>query len=177
MRRDLRTEGLTRSRVLAAIVRLLDVGFFRIGREDCAREHETFGVASLRKEHVHIHNGVMVFDYPAKGSIERTLEVRNDPACRVVTSLLHRRSCGTNFFAYKEGRRWVDVHANDVNDYIKAVVGEPFSAKDFRTGDRGEVEDDTVAAYASQFIHSLLDHLNGASDQGPFERHGALGTR
>ena len=133
MARDLKDDGLTRSRVLAAIVRLLDVGLFRIGGEDYAQDHGTFGVASLRKEHVHIHKGVMTFDYPAKGSIERTLEIRNAPACRVVASLLRRRSGGTNLFVYRQGRQWVDVHAHDVNAYIKDVVGEQFSAKDFRT--------------------------------------------
>jgi DNA topoisomerase-1 len=131
--RDLRKVGLSRERVLAAIVRLLDVGFFRIGGEDYAHEHETFGVASLRKEHVQIHEGVMIFDYPAKDSIERTLEIHDVPAGNVVAALRRRRSGGDNLFAYKHGRRWVEVHSHDVNVYIKAVVGEQFSAKDFRT--------------------------------------------
>jgi DNA topoisomerase I len=133
VRRDLAKDGFSRERVLATIVRLLDVGVFRIGGEDYAREHETFGVSSLRKEHVSIRNGVMVFDYPAKGSVTRTLEIRDAPACKVVAALRRRRSGGPNLFAYKQGRRWVDVHAHDVNGYIKAATGEEFSAKDFRT--------------------------------------------
>jgi DNA topoisomerase I len=133
VRRDLAKDDLSRARVLAAIVRLLDVGYFRVGDEDYALEHETFGVASLRKEHVRIHNGVMVFDYPAKGSIERTIEIRDAPACKVVAALRRRRSGGPNLFAHKQGGRWVEVHAHDVNAYIKAATGEEFSAKDFRT--------------------------------------------
>jgi DNA topoisomerase-1 len=133
VRRDLAQGDLGRARVLAAIVRLLDVGYFRVGDEDYALEHETFGVASLRKEHVRIHDGVMTFDYPAKGSIERTLEIRDAPAAKVVAALRRRRAGGPNLFAYKHGARWVDVHAHDVNVYIKAATGERFSAKDFRT--------------------------------------------
>lgn len=133
VRRDLAKDDLSRERVLAAIVRLLDVGYFRVGGEDYALEHETFGVASLRKEHVHVHDGLMVFDYPAKGSIQRTLQIRDDPACKVVTALRRRRAGGPELFAYKQGQRWVDVHAHDVNLYIKAATGDQFSAKDFRT--------------------------------------------
>jgi DNA topoisomerase I len=133
VRRDLKGDDLTRDRVLAAVVRLLDVGFFRIGGEEYALEHETFGVASLRKEHVHIHEGAMVFDYPAKDAIERTVTIRDAPACAVVEALHRRRTGGPNLFAFKQGRRWVQVHAHDINLYIKAVAGEDFSAKDFRT--------------------------------------------
>ena len=94
-------------------------------------EHETFGVSSLRKEHVSIRNGVMVFDYPAKGSVERTLEIRDAPACKVVAALRRRRSGGPNLFVYKQGRRWVDVHAHDVNGYIKAATGEGILGEGF----------------------------------------------
>lgn len=131
--RDLAGEGPTRERVLAAIVRLLDVGFFRVGGADYAAEHETFGVATLRKEHVKLRgDGWMCFDYPAKGSIERKAEIF-DPAAGEVVSALRRRRSGQNLFAYKDGRRWVDVTAQDVNDYIKAAAGREFSSKDFRT--------------------------------------------
>jgi DNA topoisomerase I len=133
VRRDLNADGLGRDRVLAAIVRLLDVGFFRVGGEEYAQEHETFGVASLHKDHVRIRDGVMVFEYPAKGSVARTVEVRDAQALRVVAGLRRRRSGGPNLFAYRHGRRWVPVYAQDVNDYIKDVAGTEFSAKDFRT--------------------------------------------
>ena len=131
--RDLAKEGLGRTRVLAAVVRLLDVGLFRIGGEEYADEHETFGVASLRKEHVRIRDGALVFAYAAKGSIERVVEIRDDQVRAVVTALRRRRTGGPNLFAYKRGRRWLEIHAHDVNDYIKDVVGGEFSAKDFRT--------------------------------------------
>jgi DNA topoisomerase I len=131
--RDLAREGLGRTRVLAAIVRLLDVGLFRIGGEEYANENGTFGVASLRKEHVSIRDGSMMFAYQAKGSIKRVVEVRDDSVRQVVTALRRRRTGGPNLFAYKQGRRWVEIHTRDVNDYIKDVMGREFSAKDFRT--------------------------------------------
>ena len=102
VQRGLAQDGLGRERVLASVVRLLDVGFFRIGGEEYAQEHETFGVASLRKEHVRIRDGVMVFEYPAKGSVKRTLEIRDAQACDVVTALRRRRSGGPNLFVYKQ---------------------------------------------------------------------------
>ena len=133
VKRDLARPGLVRDRVLAAIVRLLDVGLFRVGGQEYALEHDTFGVASLRKEHVAIDDGVMTFDYPAKGSAEREVEVRDPPTCAVVTALRRRRTGGDNLFAYRRGRQWVDAGSRDVNDYIKEAAGGRFSAKDFRT--------------------------------------------
>lgn len=129
--RDLVCDGMPRQRVLAAVVRLLDVGLFRIGGEEYADEHETFGVASLQKEHVRIRNGEMVFTYQAKGSIERVVEVRDDQVREVVAALHRRRSGGPNLFAYKQGRRWVDIHAPDVNDYIKEVAGPEILGQGF----------------------------------------------
>jgi DNA topoisomerase IB len=131
---DLSQDGLGRARVLAATVRLLDIGLFRVGGEAYAEENETFGVTSLRKEHVRIRKGVMVFCYPAKGSIERTIEVRDAKVCKVVDSLRRRRNGNGHLFAYKEDDRWIDVRAEDTNAYIKeAAGGDDFSAKDFRT--------------------------------------------
>lgn len=132
VRRDLASDGLQRERVVAAIVRLLDIGCFRVGGETYAEEHDTFGVASLRKDHVQVRHGLMCFCYPAKGSIERKLEVADDDVLEVVRALRRRRS-GENLFAYKTGNSWANVTAQEVNDYIKAAAGEAFSAKDFRT--------------------------------------------
>ena len=129
--RDLTAEGLGRERVIAAVVRLLDVGLFRIGGDEYAEEHETFGAASLRHEHVRVREGAIVFDYPAKGSIRRTVTVRDDAVASVVAAL--RRRSGDNLFAYNDGDRWRDVNATDVNLYLKAIIGDEFTAKDFRT--------------------------------------------
>jgi DNA topoisomerase-1 len=143
---DLASEGLGRDRVLAATVRLLDIGLFRIGGEEYAEEHDTFGVASLRKEHVAVRGATMTFDYPAKGSIDRQLVVDDADAADVVGALRRRRCTDPNLFAYKDGRRWVGVHAHDVNAYIKAAAGADYSAKDFRTWSATVLAAATLAA-------------------------------
>lgn len=130
---DLAAEGLTDRRVLAAIVRLLDIGGFRIGSETYARDHETFGIATLRKEHLSFHGGRMVFRYPAKGSITRTLSVREPRVETVLLPLRRRRGGSDQLLAYKNAGSWVDLHPQDVNAYLKDLAGPDFTAKDFRT--------------------------------------------
>ena len=84
--RDLAAEGLTRTRVLACAFRLLDLGFFRIGGEDYAAENGTFGLATLRREHVTVHrDGSLTFDYVAKHGLERTISL-SDPQVYAVIS-------------------------------------------------------------------------------------------
>jgi len=133
VRDDLRGDALDRVRVLACAVRLLDVGFFRIGSDDYARENETYGLTTLRRDHVRFDGEVLVFDYPAKHGRRRLQQVLDDDAGEVVRRLKRRRGGGPELLAYKEGRRWVDVKADDVNAYLKDAAGGDFSAKDFRT--------------------------------------------
>ena len=130
---DLSGDDLSDRRVLAAAVRLLDIGCFRIGSEAYARDHETFGIATLKKDHVAFRSGEMIFCYPAKGSITRTLSVRDPEVEQVLLPLRRRRAGSDQLLAYKSGRAWVDLHSADVNAYLKEVAGPDFSAKDFRT--------------------------------------------
>jgi DNA topoisomerase IB len=124
---------LTRERVLAAAVRLLDLGFFRIGSEQYAEENNTYGLATMKKEHVTVAGGVVTFDYPAKHSKQRVQSVVDALVCDVVVALKRRRTGGDELLAYRDGSRWVDVRSGDINDYLKDVVGFECSAKDFRT--------------------------------------------
>jgi DNA topoisomerase IB len=131
--KDLAAPGLGKRRVLATGVRLLDIGCFRVGSEEYAHDHETYGVATMLKEHVSLHGDQLVFDYPAKGSIPRTLTI-DDPETRDVLCALRRRRGGSDeLLAWKDRRAWVDIRAADLNAYIKEEAGEDFSAKDFRT--------------------------------------------
>jgi DNA topoisomerase I len=124
---------LTRERVLACATRLLDRGLFRIGSESYAESHGTFGLATLRCSHVRLGEGGLVeFEYPAKGAKHREQTVV-DPEVHEVVSRLKRRRGDPDLLAYKDGRRWRDVRSDDVNDYLKEIAGEEFSAKDFRT--------------------------------------------
>jgi DNA topoisomerase-1 len=131
--KDLATEGAGRDRVLAGAVRLLDLGFFRVGGEQYAQENETFGIATLRKEHVSLSKGVMTFDYPAKGSIQRVVTISDSATYELIQTLRRRRGGGDHLLAYKDGRRWTDAKSDDVNAYIREVADGEYSAKDFRT--------------------------------------------
>jgi DNA topoisomerase I len=126
-------EELDRERVLACAVRLLDRGFFRIGSEDYAEENETYGLATIRKEHVSVNGKEITFDYPAKGGQRRVQSILDPEVKTVVSELKRRRSGGPELLAYRNGRSWVDLGSSDINEYIKTVAGEDFTAKDFRT--------------------------------------------
>jgi DNA topoisomerase IB len=127
------TSELSRERVLAAAFRLLDLGFFRIGSEQYAEENNTYGLATMRKEHVTVAGGVVTFDYPAKHGKQRVQSVVDELVCDVVVALKRRRGGGDELLAYRVGSRWVDIRSADVNEYLKDVVGFECSAKDFRT--------------------------------------------
>jgi DNA topoisomerase-1 len=131
--KHLRQRGLTRERVLACSVRLLDRGFFRVGTEDYAEQNRTYGLATMQKRHVTLGpDGLLVFDYVAKSGKQRVQSIVDPDVYAVVKKLKERRS-GRELLAFNDARSWVDVRSGHINDYIKAVSGEDFSAKDFRT--------------------------------------------
>ena len=131
--RHLEGRGLTRDRVLAAAIRLIDLGFFRPGGEEYAEENGTFGLATIRKDHVTLSQGQLVFEYPAKGAKHREQAVAEDQVCAVVRSLRRCRDGGDQLLVYRSGPRWHDVTAADINDYLREVSGGDYTAKDFRT--------------------------------------------
>jgi DNA topoisomerase IB len=130
---DLRRRKVSRERVLACAVRLLDRGFFRIGSEDYAEENDTYGLATMRKRHVAIEGKTLVFDYEAKGGKRRVQTLIDPKVSRLVRTLRERRGGGHELLAYRNGSEWRDIRSTEINDYIKAVIGEQHSAKDFRT--------------------------------------------
>jgi DNA topoisomerase I len=125
-------EELSRGRVLACAVRLLDLGFFRIGSEDYAERNESYGLTTMLREHVSIDGGELIFDFPAKAGRRRVQAIADRDALRVVAALKRRRR-GSQLLAYRDGRRWIEIHPEDVNAYIKDHSGGEFTAKDFRT--------------------------------------------
>lgn len=142
IRADLAGEGLTRSRVLACAVRLLDLGFFRIGGEQYATENHSYGLATMLKEHVTVATSSsgdpsVVFDYTGKSGKLWHKSLVEPHVGAVVTQLKHRRSGGQELLAYRSGtgRRsmWVDVKSGDINDYLRDATGGEDTAKDFRT--------------------------------------------
>jgi DNA topoisomerase-1 len=131
--RQLKKKEVDRERVLAGAVRLLDRGFFRIGTEDYAEQNQTYGLATMQKRHVTLgEQGVLRFDYVAKGG-KRRIQSIVDPEVFELVKVLKRRRGGPELLAYKNGRGWVDVRSDEINEFIKEISGEDFSAKDFRT--------------------------------------------
>ncbi|MFC5815959.1 DNA topoisomerase IB [Nonomuraea harbinensis] len=124
---QLRGRGLTKERVLAAAARLLDIGFFRVGGES----YDSYGLATLRMEHVVCSRNTITCSYPAKGDVPREIRVADPGACRVVRSLKSLSAEG-ELLRYRGENGWVDVRSEDINDYLRETIGE-FTAKDFRT--------------------------------------------
>jgi DNA topoisomerase-1 len=124
---------LTRERVLACAVRLLDLGFFRIGTEGYAEQNQTYGLATIHKDHVRLTGNVITFDYVAKNGKRRVQSVVDPQVFEVVAALKRRRAGGPELLAHREGKRWADVRSTDINEFIRGLTGEEFTAKDFRT--------------------------------------------
>jgi DNA topoisomerase I len=131
--RDLkRAEGLSGERVLACAVRLLDLGFFRIGSDDYAERNGSYGLTTMLRTHVTIEDSELVFDFPAKSGQRRVQSIADSEVLEVVTELKRRRS-GSQLLAYRDGKGWSELAAEEVNDYVKRHTGGDFTAKDFRT--------------------------------------------
>lgn len=148
-RRDLRAEELTHDRVLACALVLLDLGFFRIGSESYAEQNGSYGLVTMLKRHVRLEEDHLVFDYQAKGG-RRRVQAIADPAIReAVAELKRRRGGGARLLVYRDGRRWVELRSEDVNDQIKELTGGDFSAKDFRTWNATVLASVAVAAHGA----------------------------
>ena len=130
---DLALGDLSREQVLACAARLLDRGFFRIGSEVYAVTNETYGLATMRKEHVTVRGEMIAFDYVAKESKRRVQAVVDPEIAELIATLKRRRGGNGELLAYKRAGRWCDVRSPDINAYLKAATGLDVSAKDFRT--------------------------------------------
>jgi DNA topoisomerase IB len=133
--RHLQGQDLSRERVLAASVRLIDLGFFRPGGEEYAAENGTFGLATIRREHVTCSKSQIVFEYTGKSGKHREHAVADELVCSVVRRLKRRRAgeASDELLVYRSGDRWHDVTAANINDYLREISDGDFTAKDFRT--------------------------------------------
>jgi len=125
MREDLQGDDLTRTRVLACAVRLLDLGFFRIGGEQYAAENSSYGLATLLKEHVSVNReGEITLEFPGKSGKLWQRTLAEPEVCDVVAALKRRRSGGHELLAFKDDAgQWVDVKSTDINGYLREATG------------------------------------------------------
>ena len=130
--KDLKRKRLGKQKVLACIVKLIDQAYFRVGSDRYAKEHQTYGVTTLRSKHATITRTQVTFDFIGKSGKEH-IKTIDDPAIARIIKQLDELP-GYEIFRYqdKDGTMH-DLHASDVNEYIKTHMGEEFTAKDFRT--------------------------------------------
>ena len=160
--KDLQLEGMPYERALGTAFRLLDLGFFRIGGEAYAESNNSYGLATIKKEHVSIDNGSVIFNYVAKSGQERYIALADDLVLQAVRELLARRGGGPELLAYKDRRQWHDVNSADINNYIKTHVGEEMSSKDFRTW-HGTVIAAVVLAEANESAKTITARKRAVS--------------
>ena len=130
--RHLRQPGLTRERVLAAVLRVLSTCYMRPGSEVYASENGSYGIATLRRKHVTVKGELIEFDFPGKSGVRQQRQLRDRQVARVVRKTI--KLPGYNVFKYLNGDdKPVVVTRRHINEYIKEVMGSNFSAKDFRT--------------------------------------------
>lgn len=128
----LRRRGLNRNKVLACMVRLLDLAYFRPGDPRYVKENDSYGLTTMRSRHLTIEKNELIFRYRGKSGMEQERHVVDARLARVVAEL--DQVPGYEIFKYfDEGGEKITVHSQDLNSYIKEVMGEEFSAKDFRT--------------------------------------------
>lgn len=128
----LRQPGLGKEPVMASILRILSTCFMRPGSQVYASENGSFGLATLRRQHVKVKGDLIEFDFKGKSGVQQQQKLKDRKVSRVVRDLLKQPS--REVFKYQNGdAQFVNVTRQHINNYIREVMGEKFSAKDFRT--------------------------------------------
>jgi DNA topoisomerase I len=125
-------EALERQRVLAAMVRLIDQGFFRIGNDKSAEAESTFGLSTIRASHVKVDGRTVRFDYIGKWKKQQQRAVQDGDVAAIVQRL-KKMGADDELFKFAQNGRIQDIKDRHVNDYIQSIIGKDFTAKDFRT--------------------------------------------
>jgi DNA topoisomerase-1 len=129
--RDLRRSGLPPERVLATVVRLLDIALIRVGNRAYARDNDSYGLTTLRNRHVVVRGRSLRFEFRGKGGKLHTLALEDERLARIVKRC--RDLPGYELFQCLEDGERRPVDSGDVNEYLREIGGEDFTAKDFRT--------------------------------------------
>jgi DNA topoisomerase I len=127
------TSGVDRDGALAAAVRLVDLGCFRLGSDSYTEQNGSYGLTTLERRHVRRNNGACVFSFVGKAGVEHDIRLEDPQLCQVIQRLTQRRKPDERLLCAKEGRLWVPLQAADINEYIRELFGLEVTAKDFRT--------------------------------------------
>ena len=128
---DLRLPGLPRQKVLATVMQLLERTFIRVGNEEYARENKSFGLTTIRGRHVSVRGARLRFRFRGKSGRQHEVDVTDRRIAKIVSKC--QDLPGQNLFQYVTDGEVRDVTSQDVNDYLREISGEDFTAKDFRT--------------------------------------------
>lgn len=132
VKHDLALPGLPQEKVLATVVRLLETTLIRVGNEEYAKTNRSYGLTTLRNRHVDIAGATLRFHFRGKSGIEHTIGINDRRLAGIVRRC--RELPGSELFQYLDDddeRQSID--SGDVNDYLREITGEDFTAKDFRT--------------------------------------------
>ena len=129
---DIKQPSLGREPVMAAMLRILSTCFLRPGSHVYASENGSFGLATLRPRHVKVKGDVVEFDFTGKSGVQQRHQLKDRQVSKIVRSLLKQPSLEVFKYQNDDGG-FVNVTRHHINDYIREVMGENFSAKDFRT--------------------------------------------
>ena len=129
---DLQLLGLPREKVLATVVRLLEKTLIRVGNDEYARTNHSYGLSTLQDRHVQIDHGKIKFRFKGKSNVRHEIALDDPELAEIVREC--RDVPGQSLFQYvdEEGGRH-EIHSQDVNQYLKSIAGDGFTAKDFRT--------------------------------------------
>ena len=129
--KDLKLPGLPRQKVLAAVVRLLEQTFIRIGNEEYARENKSFGLTTMQDRHVTVKGAQLRFRFRGKSGRQHEVDMTDRRIAKIVSKC--QELPGQDLFQYIDDGEVRDVASQDVNDYLREITNENFTAKDFRT--------------------------------------------
>src|SRR5438874_2630923 len=129
---DLKLPGLKREKVLATVVQLLQRTFIRVGNEEYARQNKSFGLTTMKDHHVQVRGMKLRFRFRGKSGIQHEVDISDRRIAKIVRKL--QDLPGQQLFQYlDDDGKLCEVTSQDVNDYLREITGEDFTAKDFRT--------------------------------------------
>jgi DNA topoisomerase I len=130
--KDLRRPELSREKVLATVVRLLEISLIRIGNEEYAKENRSFGLTTMKNRHVEIEGSTVRFQFRGKSGKQHLVEVSDRRVARIIQKC--QDLPGQHLFEYLDSDGQVmSIASDNVNEYLKGITDQPFTAKDFRT--------------------------------------------
>lgn len=132
IRKDLRLQGLPRNKVLAAVARLLEISLIRVGNDEYARENDSFGLTTMRNKHVEVKGSELRFHFRGKAGKWHQVDIHDRGIAKIVERCQDLPGQELFQFVDDDGSRH-DVRSEDVNDYLREISGQDFTAKDFRT--------------------------------------------